>query len=199
MDIERTTHHDFIELGNGITISVNSEAPDLTPAHTKVVDAIIEAVGKIAGFNEPTGDAIVDTGEGVYVDLAEADPKPEEPAGNSPASLGESAPNSKPRLLIDIATSTNSSERTMKAISLSFHHLYEAFDRDEERAMAFVECIASTKLDDVQVIPMNNDQVIMAEAFASHRVGNDRLVELAQQAIARVATAVAVDYVVSVR
>lgn len=199
MDIERATHHDFIELGNGITISVNSEAPDLTPARTEVVDAIIEAVSEIAGFNEPTDEAIVDTGEGVYVDLAEADPKPEEPAGNPPASLGESVPKSRPRLLIDIAESTDSSERAMKAISLSFRHLYEAFDCDEERAMAFVECIASTKLDDVQAIPMSNDQVIMAEAFASHRVGNDKLVELAQQVIARVATAVAVDYVVSVR
>lgn len=65
--------------------------------------------------------------------------------------------------------------------------------------MAFVACIASAKFDDVQVIAMSNDQVIMAEAFACRQVGHDKLVELAKQVIARVATAVAVDYVVSVR
>ena len=106
---------------------------------------------------------------------------------------------SKPKLLIDIATSTDSSEGAMKVISLTFRHLYEAFDRDEKRAVAFVECIASTKFDNVLVISMSNDQVIMAEALARCPVGHDKLVELAKQAIARVATAVAIDYVVSVR
>ena len=194
MDIERTTH-DYINLGNGITISVSSEAPDLTPAHTKVVDTIIEAVGKIEGSDKPTYDAIADAGQVPCSEVTEADPKLGEPAGNPPAPMDES----KPKLLIDIAKSTDSSEGAMKVISLSFRHLYEAFDRDEERAMAFVECITSTKFDDVLVISMSNDQVIMAEALACRQVGHDKLVELAKQAIARVATAVAINYVVSVR
>ena len=194
MDIERTTH-DYINLGNGITISVSSEAPDLTPAHTKVVDTIIEAVGKIESSDKPTCDAIADAGQVPCSEVTEADPKLGEPAGNPPAPMDES----KPKLLIDIAKSTDSSEGAMKVISLSFRHLYEAFDRDEERAMAFVECITSTKFDDVLVISMSNDQVIMAEALACRQVGHDKLVELAKQAIARVATAVAINYVVSVR
>ena len=112
---------------------------------------------------------------------------------------------SAPRLLIDIVKSTDSSEGAMKMISLTFRHLYEVFDRDEERAMSFVGCIcvmciASTKFDDVLVIPMNNDQMIMAEALTAHHpVGHDELVELAKRAIARVATIAAVDYDVSVR
>ena len=206
------TGYDHIELDNGIAISVNSETPGSTSAHSKVVDAIIKAVGKIEGFDGETtpiptpavADAPAEGGNSKdapipTVRTTDEDPKPEQPACNPPAPLDESMQESKPKLLIDIAKSTDSSERAMKVISLSFRHLYEAFDRDEERATAFVECIASTKFDDVLVIPMSNDQVIMAEAFASRQVGHDKLVELAKQAIARVATAVAVDYVVSVR
>lgn len=86
-------------------------------------------------------------------------------------------------------------------ISLTFRNLYEAFDRDEERAMGFVKGVASTKLNDVLVVPMNNDQVIMVEVLSSRPVGHDKLklVELAKRAIARVATITAVDYDVSVR
>ena len=189
------TGYDNIKLDNGVTISVSSETPGSTSAHSKVVDAIIKAVGKIEGSDKPTYDAIADAGQVPCSEVAEADPKLGEPAGNPPAPMDES----KPKLLIDIAKSTDSSEGAMKVISLSFRHLYEAFDRDEERAMAFVECITSTKFDDVLVISMSNDQVIMAEALACRQVGHDKLVELAKQAIARVATAVAVDYVVGVR
>ena len=189
------TGYDNIKLDNGVTISVSSETPGSTSAHSKVVDAIIKAVGKIEGSDKPPYDAIAGTGEAICDGAIEANPKLGEPAGNPPASLGES----KPKLLIDIAKSTDSSERAMKVISLTFRHLYEAFDRDEERAMAFVACIASTKFDDVLMIPMSNDQVIMAEALACRQVGHDKLVELAKQAIARVATAVAINYVVSVR
>ena len=223
------TGYDCIKLDNGTAISVNSETPGSTSAHSKVVDAIIKAVGKIEDFDKGADgesdkmhatDVAIETTDGeddpiptlVGADApaeenygecsstptahtTDGDSKPEEPAGNPPASLDEK----KPKLLIDIAKSTDSSEGAMKMISLTFRHLYEAFDRDEERATAFVECIASTKFDDVQVIPMSNDQVIMAEAFACRQVGHDKLVELAKQAIARVATAVAIDYVVSVR
>ena len=227
------TGYDHIELDNGTAISVNSETPGSTSAHSKVVDAIIKAVTQIENSDKGADgesdkmhatDVAIETTDGEDdpiptlvgadapaeencsegspmpgVRTTDGDPKPEVPAGNPPALLNESAPESKPRLLIDIAKSTDSSERAMKVISLSFRHLYEAFDRDEERATAFVACIASTKFDDVQVIPMSNDQVIMAEAFACPQVGHDKLVELAKEAVARVATAVSIDYVVSVR
>ena len=196
MDI-KWTGYDRIELDNGIAISVNSETPGSTSAHSKVVDAIIKAVGKIEGSDKPTYDAIPDAGQVPCSEVTEADLKPEEPAGNPPAPLNES----KPKLMIDIAKSTDSSEWAMKMISLTFRNLYEAFDRDEERAMLFVKsiCSASTNVY-VLAIPMNNDQVIMAEALATlHPVGHDVLVELAKQAIARVATIAAVDYDVSVR
>lgn len=207
------TGYDRIKLDNGVAISVSSETPGSTSAHTEVVDAIIEAVSKIDGSDKPTNEAaskidgsdkptygaIADTGEVICGGATNADPEPEEPAGNPPTSLGESAPKGKPRLLIDIAKSTNSSEGAMEAISLSFRNLYEALDRDEKRAMAFVECITSTKYDDVQMVSMSNGQVIMAQAFACRPVGHDKLVALAMLAIARVARMVAVDYDISVR
>ena len=142
MDIERTTH-DYIELGDGITISVSSKTPDLTPAHAKVVDAIIEAVGKIEGSDKPTYDAIADTGEVICGSVNEADPKLGEPAGNPPAPLDES----KPKLMISIAKTMGqgTTKRGLKVISIIFENLYEVFDRDEERAMAFVGCIGSTE------------------------------------------------------
>lgn len=107
------TGYTRIELGDGTAISVNSEAPSSPSAHSEVVDAIIEAVGKIEDSDEPdepdkpTYDAIADTGEVMIGgSVNEADPKPEEPAGNQAAPLNES----KPKLLIDIATAKNSSE-----------------------------------------------------------------------------------------
>ena len=113
---------------------------------------------------------------------------------------------SAPRLLIDIVKFTDSSEGAMKMISLTFRNLHEVFDRHEEQAMSFVGCIcvmciALAKFDDVLVIPMNNDQMIMAEALlaACHPVGHDELVECAKQVIAYVARCFAVDYAVSVR
>ena len=199
------TGYDRIELDDGTAISVNSETPGSPSAHSKVVGAIIEAVGKIddsdeavgkiEGSHKPTYNAPTDAGQVPCSEVDEADPKPEEPAGNPPALMSES----KPRLLIDIAKSTDLSKKAKKAILLTFSHLYEAFDRDEERAMAFVKCIASTKLNDVLVISMSNGQVIMAEAYISCPVGHDKLVELAEQTIACVAAATAIDYVVNVR
>ena len=206
------TGYTRIELGDGTAIGVNSEAPSSPSAHSEVVDAIIEAVGKIEGFDGETtpiptpavADAPAEGGNSKdapipTVRTTDEDPKPEQPACNPPAPLDESMQESKPKLLIDIAKSTDSSEGAMKVISLGFRHLYEVFDRDEKRAMAFVECIASTKFDNVLVIPMSNDQVIMAEALACCPVGHDKLVELAKQTVARVAAAAAVDCVVNVR
>ena len=189
------TGYDRIELDNGTVISVNSETPGSTSAHSKVVDAIIKAVGKIEGFDKPTYDAIADTGEVICGGVTEADPKPEEPTGNPPAPLSES----KPKLLIDIATPKDSSEGTARMISLTSRNLHEVFD--EERAMRFVKgiCTVASANDYVLVVPMNNDQVIMVEVLASCPVGHDKLVELAKQAIARVATVAGIDYVVSAR
>lgn len=194
------TGYTRIELGNSIGISVNSETPGSPSAHSKVVGAIIEAVGKIedSGSDKPTYDAIADTGEAICGGVTEADPKPEEPTGNPPAPLSES----KPKLMIDIDKSTDSSERAMNMISLTFRNLYEAFDRDEERAMRFVKsiCIFASANDYVLAVPMNNDQVIMAEALPLlHPVGHYELVEVAKKAIASVARCFAVDYAVSVR
>lgn len=189
------TGYDRIELDNGTAIIVNSETPGSTSAHSKVVGAIIKAVGKIEGSDKPTYDAIADTGEVICDGAVETDPKPEEPAGNSSASMEES----KPRLLIDIAKSKDSSEKSRKVILLTFRHLYEVFDRDEERAMSFVECICVMLGSDVLVISMDNGQVIIAEDHTRRSTSYDGLVELAKQAIARVATVVGIDYVVSAR
>ena len=146
MDIERTTH-DYIKLGNGVTISVNSEAPDLTPAHSKVVDAIIKAVGKIEGFDKPPYDTISGADETICGGNAGVGSKPEQPACNPPAPLSERVP-AKPKLMIGIAkTRGQGTKRSLKVISIIFENLYEVFDRDEERAMAFVECIASTEFE----------------------------------------------------
>ena len=101
------------------------------------------------------------------------------------------------KLLIDIAKSTDSSERSKKVISLTFRNLHEVFD--EERAMCFVECIRVMLGSDVLVISMDNGQVIIAEDHTRRSTSYDGLVELAKQAIARVATIAAVDYDVSVR
>ena len=191
------TGYDHIELGDGTTIIVNSGTPGSTSARSEVVGAIIEAVGKIEDSDKPTDGAIAGTGQAPCSEVTEADPKPEEPTVNSSAPVVES----KPKLMIDIAKSTDWSEGAARMISLTFRNLYEVFNRNEERAMRFVKCIyiyASANAY-VLVIPMNNDQVIMAEALAARNpVGHDELVELAKQAIARVATIAAVDYDVSV-
>lgn len=200
MDIERTTH-DYIKLGNGITISVNSEAPDLTPAHTKVVGAIIEAVNKIEGFDEPTDAAIPDTGGGIYSGVAEADPKPEEPAGNPPASLGESAPKGKPKLMISIAKTRDQGtlKRDLKVISIVFENLYEVFDRDEERAMAFVECIGSTEFKGSMVASMDNGrEVVVSESCYLGSGGYGELIKRAKQSIQWAATLAAIDCEITV-
>ena len=193
------TGYDRIELDNGTVISVNSETPGSTSAHSKVVDAIIEAVGKIEGSDKPTCDAIADAGQVPCSKVAEADPELEgEPTVNQSAPMIES----KPKLMIDIAKSTDSSKGTVRMISLTFRNLHEVFDRDEERAMRIVKCIDiyASPYPGVLVIPMNNDQMIMAEALTAHHpVGHDELVELAKQAIARVATVAGINYVVSVR
>ena len=198
MDIKRTTH-DYIELSDGITISVSSKAPDPRPAHTRVVNAIIEAVGKIEGSDKPdkpTYDAVADTGQMTCSEGTEADPELEgEPTVNQSAPMIES----KPKLLVDIAKSTDSSEGAVKMISLTFRNLYEVFDRDEERAMCFVECICVMLGSDVLVISMDNGQVIIAEDHTRRSTSYDGLVELAKQAIARVATVAGIDYVVSAR
>ena len=150
MAIERTTH-DYIEFGDGITISVSSKAPGLTPAHAKVVDAIIEAVGKIEGSGKPTYDAIADAGRVPCSEVTEADPKLGEPAGNPPAPMDES----KPKLMISIAKTMGqgTTKRGLKVISIIFENLYEVFDRDEERAMAFVGCIGSTAFKGAEAPP----------------------------------------------
>ena len=252
-----------IKLDNGVTISVNSETLDSASAHSKVVDAIIKAVGKIEALDQaerdqvgqadkvdkvdqtgcnqadktvmPSGYRLRPTGEVVLgedlkdstdeatslptpvvadapaeencsegspiptVCAADGDSKPEEPAGNPPAPLGESVP-AKPKLLIDIAKSTYSTEEAMEAISLTFHNLHEVFDHDKVWPMFFAECIASTKFDNVLTIQISNDQVIMVGTCVSCPVGHDGLVKLAKQAIERVARSpLSVDYVVSVR
>lgn len=256
-----------IKLDNGVTISVNSETPGSASTHSKVVDAIIKAVGKIEALDQaehdqvgqadkvdkvdqtgcnqadktvmPSGYRLRPTGEVVLgedlkdstdeatslptpvvadapaeencsegspiptVCAADGDSKPEEPAGNPPAPLGESAP-AKPKLLIDIAKSTYSSGGEMEAISLTFHHLHEAMEGNKlwgkHAAAHFVECIGQFKFDNVLVFTMDNDQVIMTGAFAHRPIGHDKLVELAKQAIARTAMADEVaDYAVSVR
>ena len=195
MDIKRTTH-DYIELSDGITISVSSKAPDPRPAHTRVVNAIIEAVGKIEGSDKPTCDAIADAGQVPCSKVAEADPELEgEPTVNQSAPMIES----KPKLMIDIAKSTDSSKGTVRMISLTFRNLHEVFDRDEERAMRIVECIRVMLGSDVLVISVDNGQVIIAEDHTRRSTSYDGLVELAKQAIARVATVAGIDYVVSAR
>ena len=224
-----------IGLGNGVTVSVNSETPGSASAHSEVVDAIIKAVAQIensdkgadgeSGKMHATDVAIKTTdgeddpiptlvgagapaeenyGEGSSTPTAhtnDGDSKPEEPAGNRPAPSDESMPKSKPRLLIDIAKSTYSSEEAMEAISLTFHNLYEAFDHDKVWATFFVGCIASTKFDDVLTIQMSDDPVIMVGTCVSCPVGHDGLVKFAKQAIERVARSPlsVVDYAVSVR
>ena len=228
MDIEWTGYA-CIKFGDGTTISVNSEAPSSPSAHSEVVDAIIKAVAQIensdkgadgeSGKMRATDVAIKTTdgeddpiptlvgadapaeenyGEGSSTPTAhtnDGDSKPEEPAGNSPVLLNES----KPRLLIDIAKSADSSEGAKKVVLLTFSNLYEVFDRDEERATAFVECICVMLGSDVLVIPMNNDQIIIAEDHTRRSTSYDGLVEHVKQAIAHVATVVAIDHVVSVR
>lgn len=227
-----------IRLGNGVTISVNSETSGSASAHGKVVDAIIKAVAQIENSDKGADgesdkmhatDVAIETTDGeddpiptlVGADApaeencseggsmpgartTDGNPKPEVPAGNPPALLNESAPESKPRLLIDIAKSTYSSGGEMEAISLTFHHLHEAMEGNKlwgkHAAAHFVECIGSFKFDNVLVFTMDNYQVIMAGASASCPVGHDKLVELAKQAIARTAMADEVaDYAVSVR
>lgn len=260
MDIERTTH-DYIKLGNGVTISVNSEAPDLTPAHTKVVDVIIKAVGKIEALDQaerdqvgqadkvdkvdqtgcnqadktvmPSGYRLRPTGEVVLgedlkdstdeatslptpvgadapaeencseggpmpgVRTTDGDPKPEVPAGNPPAPLGESVP-AKPKLMISIAKDTW--RRHLKAISIIFENLYEVFDRDEERAMAFVECIASTELKGMSAVSIDNGrEVAVSESCYLGVDGYDELIKRAMQPIQWATTLAVIDYEITVR
>ena len=197
MDIERTAHHDFIELGNGITISVNSEAPDLTPAHTKVVDTIIEAVGKIEGSDKPTYDAIADAGQVPRSEVTEADPKLGEPAGNPPAPMDES----KPKLMISIAKTMGqgATKRGLKVISIIFENLYEVFDRDEERAMAFVKCIGSTAFKGAEAASMDNGrEVVVSESYYLGVDSYGELIKRAKQSIQWAATLAAIDCEITV-
>ena len=196
MDIERTTH-DYINLGNGITISVSSEAPDLTPAHTKVVDTIIEAVGKIEGSDKLTYDAIADAGQVPCSEVTEADPKLGKSAGNPPASMDES----KPKLMISIAKTMGqgATKRGLKVISIIFENLYEVFDRDEERAMAFVKCIGSTAFKGAEAASMDNGrEVVVSESYYLGVDSYGELIKRAKQSIQWAATLAAIDCEITV-
>ena len=200
MDIERTTH-DYIKLGNGVTISVNSEAPDLTPAHTKVVDVIIEAVGKIEGFDKPPYDTTPGSDETIGGGDADADPKSEQPACNPPAPLGESVP-AKPKLMISITRTRtpNPSKSRLKTISITFENLYEAFDRDEEKSLAFFECIGSTTFKGAEAVPMSNGrEVVVSESFFNGAGSYDDLIKRAKQSIQWAAALAVIDYEITVR
>lgn len=97
-----------------------SDKMHATDVAIKTTDGEDDPIPTLVGADAPAEE---NYGEGSSTPTAhttDGDSKPEEPAGNPPAPLGESAPESKPRLLIDIAKSTDSPERTMKAISLSF-------------------------------------------------------------------------------
>ena len=196
MDIERTTH-DYIKLGNGITISVSSETPGSTPAHTKVVDAIIKAVGKIEGSDKPTYDAVADAGQVPCSEVTEADPKLGEPAGNPPAPMDES----KPKLMISIAKTRNqgTAKRGLKVISIIFENLYKVFDRDEERAMAFVECIGSTEFKGAKAVSMDNGrEVVVSESYYLGVDSYGELIKRAKQSIQWAATLAAIDCEITV-
>ena len=197
MAIERTTH-DYIRLGDGITISVTSEAPDPRPAHTRVVDAIIEAVGKIEDSDKPTTFVTIPGAvEAPCSEVTEADPKPEEPAGNPPAPLSES----KPKLMISIAKTMGqgTTKRGLKVISIIFENLYEMFDRDEERAMAFVECIGSTEFKGAEAASMDNGrEVVVSESYRLGVNSYGELIKRAKQSIQWAATLAAIDCEITV-
>ena len=196
MDI-KWTGYARIKLGNGITISVSSEAPDLTPAHTKVVDTIIEAVGKIEGSDKPTYDAIADAGQVPCSEVTEADPKLGEPAGNPPAPMDES----KPKLMIGIAKTMGqgTTKRGLKVISIIFENLYEVFDRDEEKSLAFFECIGSTTFKGAEAVPMSNGrEVVVSESFFNGAGSYDELIKRAKQSIQWAATLAAIDCEITV-
>ena len=230
MAIERTTHY-YIELGNGATISVNSKSPDLTSAHSKIVDAIIKAVAQIensdkgadgesdkmhatdvaiettdgeddpiptlVGADAPAEENCSEGGPMPGVRTTDGDPKPEVPAGNPPAPLGESVP-AKPKLMISIAKDTW--RRHLKAISIIFENLYEVFDRDEERAMAFVECIASTELKGMSAVSIDNGrEVAVSESCYLGVDGYDELIKRAMQPIQWATTLAVIDYEITVR
>ena len=191
------TGYTRIELGDGTAIGVNSEAPSSPSAHSEVVDAIIEAVGKIEDSDKPTYGAITDTGEVICGGVTEADPKPEEPTGNPPAPLSES----KPKLLISIAKTMGqgTTKRGLKVISIIFENLYEVFDRDEERAMAFVECIGSTEFKGAEAASMDNGrEVVVSESYRLGVGSYDELIKRAKQSIQWAATLAAIDCEITV-
>ena len=196
MDIKWTAY-DCIKLDNGIAISVNSETPGSTSAHSKVVDAIIEAVGKIEGSGKPTCDAVADAGQVPCSEVTEADPKLGEPAGNPPAPLGES----KPKLMISIAKTMGqgTTKRGLKVISIIFENLYEVFDRDEERAMAFVKCIGSTAFKGAEAASMDNGrEVVVSESYYLGVDSYGELIKRAKQSIQWAATLAAIDCEITV-
>lgn len=196
MDIKWTAY-DCIKLDNGIAISVNSETPGSTSAHSKVVDAIIEAVGKIEGSDKPTYDAAADAGQVPCSEVTEADPKLGEPAGNPPAPLGES----KPKLMISIAKTMGqgTTKRGLKVISIIFENLYTVFDRDEERAMAFVECIGSTEFKGAKAASMDNGrEVVVSESYYLGVDSYGELIKRAKQSIQWAATLAAIDCEITV-
>ena len=167
-------------------------------AHTRVVDAIIKAVGKIEDSYKPTCDAIADTGEAMTCDdVNEADPNPEEPACNPPASLSES----KPKLMISIAKTMGqgTTKRGLKVISIIFENLYEVFDRDEERAMAFVGCIGSTEFKGAKAASMDNGrEVVVSESYYLGVDSYGELIKRAKQSIQWAATLAAIDCEITV-
>lgn len=225
------TGYDRIELNNGTAISVNSETPGSTSAHSKIVDAIIKAVAQIensdkgadgesdqmratdvaiettdgeddpiptlVGADAPAEENCSEGGPMPGVRTTDGDPKPEVPAGNPPAPLGESVP-AKPKLMISIAKDTW--RRHLKAISIIFENLYEVFDRDEERAMAFVECIASTELKGMSAVSIDNGrEVAVSESCYLGVDGYDELIKRAMQPIQWATTLAVIDYEITVR
>ena len=225
------TGYDRIELNNRTAISVNSETPGSTSAHSKIVDAIIKAVAQIensdkgadgesdqmhatdvaikttdgeddpiptlVGADAPAEENCSEGGPMPGVRTTDGDPKPEVPAGNPPAPLGESVP-AKPKLMISIAKDTW--RRHLKAISIIFENLYEVFDRDEERAMAFVECIASTELKGMSAVSIDNGrEVAVSESCYLGVDGYDELIKRAMQPIQWATTLAVIDYEITVR
>lgn len=164
-----------IKLDNGIDISVNSETPGSTSAHSKVVDA----------------------GQVPCSEVTEADPKAEEPAGNPPAPMDES----KPKLMISIAKTMGqgATKRGLKVISIIFENLYEVFDRDEERAMAFVKCIGSTAFKGAEAASMDNGrEVVVSESYYLGVDSYGELIKRAKQSIQWAATLAAIDCEITV-